>query len=66
LGKGIVYFKLTGLVMVITPPTITNKSIIIIRAIAHKGRPDGLTWVGEGAGDFDTGAGAGDELFRPG
>jgi len=59
--------------MVITPPTITNKSIIIIRAIAHKGRPDGLTWVGEGAGDFDTGAGdfdtgagAGDELFRPG
>jgi hypothetical protein len=67
LGRGIVYFKLTGLLIVITPPTITNKTITIIREIAHKGRPagfhHGLTWAGEGAGagagDFAAGAGAG-------
>jgi hypothetical protein len=72
LGKGIVYFKLIGLFIVIirpNPATISIKTIANIRVSAHKGSPAGFhnglaAGAGPGAGDFT--AGAGDELFRPG
>lgn len=78
LEKEIVYFKLTGLFLVIiypAPPTISIKTIANIRVSAHKGSPAGFhhglvsSDAGAGGGDFGAGdftAGAGDELFMPG